>query len=253
MEDPQFTALAPLYDALMSGIPYDEWVEYVQALAQRHGHAMRRVLDVGCGTGSAALLLARAGMDVTGIDASEAMVLEARRKAGDLRGVAFHVARMEALDFDDRFDTAVSLFDSVNYVTEPAHLREAFHRIRRHLAAGGLFIFDMNTPYALEMELFTQDNLRTLDEPKYVWKSRYDWRSRMATVDMTFYVKQGNTRVTVKETHRQRAYTLEEISLWLREAGFDILDVLQAYSFRPPLPHTDRAFFVARAPLVKGS
>lgn len=71
----------------------------------------RRVLDVGAGTGRAALLLARAGAVVTALDASEQMLAVARRRASDERArVTFALGDAHALDFPDRaFDAAVSL------------------------------------------------------------------------------------------------------------------------------------------------
>jgi len=71
----------------------------------------RTVLDVGTGTGRAALLLARNGARVTGVDASDAMLAEARRRAAvDGIQVAFQKGDAHALEFPDRsFDVVISL------------------------------------------------------------------------------------------------------------------------------------------------
>jgi ubiquinone/menaquinone biosynthesis C-methylase UbiE len=71
----------------------------------------RPILDVGTGTGRAALLLARGGARVTGVDASEQMLAIARQRAAD-EGVhaTFQIGDAHDLDFPDRaFDVAVSL------------------------------------------------------------------------------------------------------------------------------------------------
>jgi ubiquinone/menaquinone biosynthesis C-methylase UbiE len=71
----------------------------------------RRILDLGTGTGRAALALARRGAQVTGIDASGEMLSVARRRAGE-SGVAIDFAEGDAhaLAFGDRtFDAAVCL------------------------------------------------------------------------------------------------------------------------------------------------
>jgi SAM-dependent methyltransferase len=73
--------------------------------------AGRRVLDVGTGTGRAAMSLAQAGAAVVGIDASQEMLDVARRRAAE-RSVDVHFQRGDAhdLDFPDAsFDAAVSL------------------------------------------------------------------------------------------------------------------------------------------------
>lgn len=274
----QFTDLAPLYDSLMAEIPYRRWVDYVFDIADRQRHEVRRVLDVGCGTGNAAFLLANRGCEVVGFDASAQMIDIARTKACGRSNPSFFVSRMEDLPVScptsadgpeatessfeasprrpdtasprrlgaASFDTAVSLFDTVNYVTDPVALRRAFSAIHRALVPGGLFMFDMNTPYALEMEMFTQNNLKSRGEPKYSWVSHYNPLERLTTVDMTFYVKRGNTRETVTETHYQRAYTLPEIAEMLRATGFSVRETYEAFTFRRPNAGADRAYFVAQ-------
>ncbi|HEY3414633.1 MAG TPA: class I SAM-dependent methyltransferase [Armatimonadota bacterium] len=249
----QFTDLAPLYDSLMAEIPYEHWVDYVLKLAALEHHTVHRVLDVGCGTGSAAYLLADRGCEVVGFDASPQMIEVARRKAGGRRNPSFFVSRMEELNSSSTpspFDTAISLFDTVNYVTDPTDLQRAFKAVFTVLEPGGLFIFDMNTPFALEMEMFTQNNLKSRGEPKYSWISKYNPLERLTTVDMSFYVKQGDTRVTVKETHFQRAYAVSEIHKMLAIAGLDVLDTFEAFTLKKPRASTDRAHIVARRPRI---
>ena len=105
---------ARTFDDRRFGGPIGELVAEGQArvLETFIGHAQgRSILDVGTGTGRAALLLARAGATVTGVDASEEMLAVARRRASaDQLSVAFLAGDAHHLDFPDRsFDTAVSL------------------------------------------------------------------------------------------------------------------------------------------------
>jgi ubiquinone/menaquinone biosynthesis C-methylase UbiE len=71
----------------------------------------RQVLDVGTGTGRAARLLAARGAQVTGVDASEEMLMMARRAAADEQlDIRFELGDAHSLDFEDRtFDTVISL------------------------------------------------------------------------------------------------------------------------------------------------
>lgn len=107
-------ANAEAFDARRFGGPIGDLVARGQAdvLADMLGAIQgRRILDVGTGTGRAALLMAAAGADVTGVDASAEMLAIARQRA-DESGLAigFHVGDAHALEFSDRsFDIAVSL------------------------------------------------------------------------------------------------------------------------------------------------
>ena len=107
-------ATARNFDDRRFGGPIGDLVASAQArvLANFIGRIQQReILDVGTGTGRAALLLARGGARVTGVDASEAMLDVARaRAAADGVGVRFQLGDAHALDFPDRsFDVVVCL------------------------------------------------------------------------------------------------------------------------------------------------
>ena len=130
----QFTALAPHYDELMAVVAYDEWADYVRVLWSFAGHAPHRVLDCACGTGNVTFELARAGLEVVGVDLSPEMIAVAQRKvpASGLP-VRFEVADLGDFDLGETFDSASCLYDSLNYITDPQHLRRAMECVGRHL------------------------------------------------------------------------------------------------------------------------
>jgi 2-polyprenyl-3-methyl-5-hydroxy-6-metoxy-1,4-benzoquinol methylase len=107
-------ATARTFDDRRFGGPIGELVAGTQAdvLANFIGRIKdRRILDVGTGTGRAALMFARGGADVTAVDASEPMLAVARRRAEEQSvNVRFLVGDAHDLKFHDRsFDVAVSL------------------------------------------------------------------------------------------------------------------------------------------------
>jgi 2-polyprenyl-3-methyl-5-hydroxy-6-metoxy-1,4-benzoquinol methylase len=106
-------ATAQTFDDRRFGGPIGELVAATQArvLSEFLAPEGRTILDVGTGTGRAALLLARGGADVIGVDASEEMLAVARsRAAADGLRVRFEPGDAHALAFADRsVDAAVSL------------------------------------------------------------------------------------------------------------------------------------------------
>lgn len=110
-----------------------------------------RALDIGCGTGSLAIALARRGALVTGIDISPQMLDMARRKveeAGLEGGVT--LAQMSAIDLDEKFDDGVfDLITSTLVFSELSDDEQRFVlRQCRHLLAreGRLVIGDETVP-----------------------------------------------------------------------------------------------------------
>jgi 2-polyprenyl-3-methyl-5-hydroxy-6-metoxy-1,4-benzoquinol methylase len=106
--------MARTFDEKRFGGPIGELIAVTQAhvLANMIGRIQERdILDVGTGTGRAALLLARGGARVTAIDASEEMLAVARQRAAEQRvRVRFKLGDVHALAFPDReFDVVVCL------------------------------------------------------------------------------------------------------------------------------------------------
>lgn len=249
----QYGDVAAIYDALMTVVPHAAWLSRIEEILRERGKIARRsALDVACGTGLVSELLVQRGYGpVVGVDLSHAMVAVARTKAC-AHGLAPPTLRYEcqnAADLDlpgERFDLAVSLFDSLNYITDPEMLRRAFGRVHAHLAPGGLFAFDLNALYALAHGFFTQTGTDGLVH--HVWKAYWDQATRLCRVEMNFWVKEegaeGGGRFFT-ETHVQRAYTIPEITAWLGAAGFADIAVFGNYTRRAPGPKSDRLLFVA--------
>lgn len=246
---PPFTAIAELYDHLMRSIPYRWWLVYVEQLLAKFGKRPRVALDLACGTGSLAILMAEKGYDVAGVDYSLGMLKVARRKA-DKQGVHIPLVVQDAVElaFKPTFDLVVSLFDSLNYIIGPERLGRAFERIFDVCLPGAAFVFDVNTIRALELELFTQNNLSTTDWLKYDWTSHYDTTTRISTIQMEFEVSRDGEQFTFQEAHHQMGYEVDEIEQLLRAAGFRIRGVFDAYSEVNVHHLSTRAFFVAEKP-----
>lgn len=242
-----FTLLGPYYDDLMHEVPYRTWVDYVELLVHKFRGHPRQVLDLACGTGNVGLELARRGYQVTGVDRSEGMLREAVRKAEEAHlPVSFFRQDLTELDLPQQFDLAVCLYDSLNYILEPEGLQRAFHGVYRCLREGGLFVFDLNTELALAMNLFTQRDMAPETKVKYDWHSEYDRETKISRVDMTFFVEEEGGLRTFRETHYERAYSLREVQDYLRQAGFTVRAVYEAFTFKKPTPRSDRVYFVAR-------
>jgi SAM-dependent methyltransferase len=229
----------------MANVAYATWGDYLEEIFERLRISPRRILDVATGTGSVALLLAQRGYQVTGVDLSEPMLVQARRKAEGL-GLNLEFFRRDACELNlpaRSFDAAISLYDSLNYILEPERLQRAFEGVAAALVPCGPFIFDLNTIYSFEQELFTQENLAPARPVRYRWRSRYDRSARIARVDMEFWTDDGNH---FQETHYQRAHSVEEVTEMLERAGFATEALYEAYTLLPPGAKSERIFYVAR-------
>jgi SAM-dependent methyltransferase len=139
-----YDALAPFYDLIAPGEDAD--VALYEAFARRLGGP---VLELGVGTGRVAVALARAGLRVTGVDASEAMLARARDRAA-AAGVTLTLVRAGLCDyrFDERFGLVFCAADTFLHLCEPAEQVAALRCAGAHLAPGGRVVLDLPSPTA---------------------------------------------------------------------------------------------------------
>ena len=176
-----------------------------------------RVLDVCCGTGCLASLLAARGFRVTGFDVSLAMLAHARINAPAADFFAADAARFH---LGRGFDAAVSTFDSLNHLLAPAALEAAFRNTAAALRPGGLLAFDMlldeayQTRWGESFALVRDDHLLTITG------AAFDTHSRIASITATMFRLLAGVWRRSDVVIEERCYSLDEISGALEAAGF---------------------------------
>ena len=237
-----YDALADSYDAMMTDASYQKRVNWLERLFRKSRIPVRTVLDLACGTGTIACLLAERGYRVIATDGSEEMLTQAMVKAAALEEKApvFLHQAMPKLRLLEPVDTVISTIDSLNYLTREKDIRETFRRVCRWLKPGGAFIFDVNTPYKLRR----MDGQMYMDETEdsfCVWRTFFSERTQVCTyqVDLFREREDGAWERTFEE-HREKAWSMDQLRAFLREAGFDTITVTGDLSAKPPKEEEDR-------------
>ena len=143
-----YTGFAEVYDLFQDNVPYEEWCEYLAGLLEEYGVTAGLVLDLGCGTGSLTERLAGRGYDMIGVDNSGEMLeiaMEKRVRSG--RNILYLLQDMREFELYGTVAAVVSICDSMNYILEYGDLVQVFKLVNNYLDPGGVFIFDLNTPY----------------------------------------------------------------------------------------------------------
>jgi SAM-dependent methyltransferase len=241
--------LAGCYDALTYDVDYSAWADYIEKHFRKNPLPGNTVLDLACGTGSLTRELALRGYELIGVDQSPEMLSRAadKNRGGSPVEPIFLCQSMENLDLYGTVDACVCCLDSVNYVTDPKKLRRAFQRVRLFLTPGGLFLFDINSSAKLE-GLDGQVFLDETEETYCVWRSEFSKRSRICSYYMDIFRldRTSGQWNRGEELHRERAYSLEELTAMLAEAGFCDISLFGDKKMRPPRPGEQRVFFSAR-------
>jgi SAM-dependent methyltransferase len=253
-----YEALAAEYDTFTAGYEHDRWLEAILELARRQGFDDGRVLDVGCGTGKSAEPLVRRGYDVTACDVSPSMAALATQRLGPTADVV--VADMRALpDSLGSFALVTCLDDAINYLTDVEDLAAAFASVRRVLAPGGVYVFDVNTLYAYA-ESFDRDFVVETGEALFCWHAEQAPEvpgtpdaPHAAQLDV-FVAGPDSTWTRRTGHHQQRHFSDEVIRSTLERAGLHCRQLVgQSPGIRMSSPadeqrHTKRLYVVTAAP-----
>lgn len=241
-----YESLAASYDRLTNDIPYEAVLAFYHQILDRYGLSPASAVDLACGTGSMALLLAREGLSVLGVDQSEEMLTLAADKAAEAENPPYFIRqRMEKLRLPQPVDLVVCCLDGVNYVTEPAALRETFVRVFKALNPGGLFIFDINSEFklrGLDGQIFLDED----EELFCLWRAEFDEETRICAYGMDIFQKQGRLWQRSREEHLEYAYRAEELCQWLQEAGFTGIECYGDRRLEAPVPEEQRIFLAAK-------
>lgn len=224
-------------------------VSYLLELLALRRAKPRRVVDLACGTGAAAVALAKRGFEVTGVDGSGAMIARAKGRAERWKvQVDFRQQPLTGLDLPGGYDLATCFYDSLNHLIDPLALRQAFFSARRALAPGALFLFDMNTRHAYSQVWGHADDSHLDVNYARFWRARYDAESELATLSATYFVRELEDQFKrIDITHQARGYDPAEVRAALEEAGFRLLEVYECGSFHPVGPQTYRVAYMALA------
>ena len=220
-----FGSYADHYDLFYKNKSYAAECRFLDALFSRYARRpVKKVLDLGCGSGGHALALTRRNYQVTGIDASGRMLGIARAKAARAK-LSLRLTRAKLQDFQlpGKFDAAICMFSVIDYLIKDRDIERMLMNVRRHLRPGGVFICDFWHAPAVasfmprKKKVFTQGDLCV----ERVSRTRCALDKRLCEVRYTCIVKKAGRHLrTFHETHRMRYFDIEEMNAFLRSCGF---------------------------------
>lgn len=225
-------------------IKQQSWVEEAAAQVDfilRHTDLPEnaRILDLACGYGRHALLLAQKGFHVTGVDITPAYVEDARRVAKELglSNAQFIQSDIRALSFCEEFDLVLNLADgAVGYLENDAENEKIFDVIARALKPGGRHVMDIiNADYADRH--FPMKNWEAGENALAL--SEFDWdRERRIMLFGGMDIPYGTPlpRVSITEGDPTRLYTQAEIRALWAARGMRLDTACAGFSEAPASP-----------------
>jgi SAM-dependent methyltransferase len=215
-------------------------------MVRRRNPGARTWLDLCCGVGRLLHLAAKAGYSVTGVDASPDQLWHARRNTPRARLVRADISR---LALGRKYDVITCMFDSINYLPEREAWMAALRRAARHLAPGGVFIFDVNTAYS-HSRYWRRTNFVRDPRCFVALDNSYDSREGEARARVTGFRLAGGRWRRFDELHIQRSWPDAVLDRMVRDAGMSF----RKYGnppFTPPRRSSGRKFYVCSLPRAR--
>ncbi len=222
---------AGVYDSLYQSKNYKKECDFLEGIFKKQSKSVKTVLDLGCGTGGHAIILAKRGFKVTGIDQSEDMLNTARsnaKKAG--LKIDYRRSSIQDLKLDKKFDVVIAMFAVMGYQTDNEDLALACKNAKAHLKRGGSFIFDAWNGTAVLTDPPSQvvKDLKTADK-RIIRYTRPEVDMIAHTVDVNFKVlvlKNDKIISETKEIHKMRFLFPQETKYFLQAAGFTAIQFM---------------------------
>ncbi|MCR5655278.1 MAG: methyltransferase domain-containing protein [Lachnospiraceae bacterium] len=225
-----YSFFSQIYDDFMEEVPYETWAAYLSGALSDYGIKDGLVCELGCGTGVFTRLLAARGYDMIGVDASEAMLEEARYEQAEVNdGILYLQQDMRSFELYGTVRAVVSVFDSINYITEPEDLVQVFKLVNNYLDPGGIFVFDFNTVERYRLTAKDGVIAENREDYTFIWDGAFDEATQLNEIELTLFFKtQDGTYEKVSEFHSQRGYTLPEMKKLIDASGLTYVKAVDA-------------------------
>ena len=231
MSEPFGSEYAVAYDCLYKDKDYLAECRLIDRLLQKYANGnVRKVLDLGCGTGNHALPLAEQDYHVVGVDRAASMLEIARLKTACRRidgRATFYEGDLRNIDLDQSFDAALMMFAVLGYQLSNADVLAALRTARKHLRAQGVLIFDTWYGPAVLRE-GPSERIKCIPTESgqilRVASGELDSSRHLCKVSYRLWKIKGERLAgQTEETHKVRYFFPLELNLFLECAGFTLI------------------------------
>ena len=220
----QYKTLARFYEDVICDEQYNLWLNFlVETLKEQNPEPYG--IDFACGTGLFTRKVKRAGFNVVGVDLSAEMLAVAEEKTRDEKlNIKYFLGDYKTFKLKEKQGFITAVNDGLNYVDKKG-LKKALSNVYSNLVKGGVFIFDISTPYKLKevlsKNMFGDDS----DELSYIWLSEYDEKNDKVDMTLSFFKRNGSAYERFAEVQSQYVHSKEFVESELLSAGFKIVSV----------------------------
>lgn len=222
------------YDIFYQNKDYSHEVKIINQIIKSYNRKFLTILDLACGTGKHAELLARLGFSVQGLDISGEMIDLAKKRIKKT-GIPmdFHIGDIKNFSIDKPVDVVTLLFNSINYLLKKDEITNCLKNVYRSLKPSGIFICEFwhgaptLTGYSpLVVKEYKNKDVKGLR----ISKTKIDLLKNQLEITFDGLITKNKKVIgDFHEEHTIRYFFVPEVLEWLKEAGFKKVDLKVAY------------------------
>lgn len=248
-----FQDYAYYYNSFYKDKDYRSEAKTVDKLLKKYNPKIKSIINLGCGTGSHDLELARLGYQCHGIDMSRLMINIAEKNSiSDKVNTEFEVADIRNYTSKKKYDAVISLFHVISYQNSNQDVLDTFRSARELLSTNGYFLFDVwygpgvlsDKPCVRVKEVADAQN-RLIRIAKPVMHDKEN------VVDVNYEVliinKETNIVRTINETHTMRYFFRPELEILLGNAHFELIENIDCQTLAETNYGSWTSYFIAKA------
>lgn len=235
--------MAPWYDELyVKNINTKKEIEFLDKIFKKH--KVKKVLDVGCGTGRHSIPLKKLGYEVTGIDSSKSMLDHAKKKSEEQKiEIPFHIMDMRKIKLKQKFDAAIIMFTSFTYMYRNKDIINSLSSIRKVLKRGGILLIDVSNLWSkISTGKFKKETKKIIKKGnkklEIIYKNEIDPNNPIVYLSGTFRRYEGKRKLPVKrdkKPRKLRIFSPDTFDMFFRLTGFKTLGFYGDYDIKTKL------------------
>lgn len=233
-----YNHLATVYEAMYKNfIDYKEEFDLYKNLVEAR-IAMKTMLEIGCGTGNLANQFAIAGFEYTGLDVSEKMLEIAKQKAPNCN---FIQGDMRQFSLEQAVDSCIITARTISYLITNEDVNNTFQTIYKNLVPNGVLCFDFIDANQFVAQLAVDNKpVHKAKHENTTYVRKGNWQQRFEHGIDFYWTADYYKEVDSKLQHlgddksRVRAFTKNEIEIWLTVNGFECLQFVERATYAFP-------------------
>lgn len=250
-----YEGLANYYDLLINDeegqLRYAEYVHTQLGKMLQQKPEEIKILELACGSGMLAHLLAKHGYVIDASDVSSSMITVAKKRneafkqevEGNVNIPHFFELDMREFSLTKPYDVILCFCDSINYLLEDSDITSMFASVYANLKENGIFLFDCHSVDRLDEFRAGYEEANLLDDLEYQWN--IDTVNEQLHQRLEIWDDSYVPTLYVEEHHVQRVYQSEFMISALQQAGFTDITITTDFDL-PGVVEGEKQFYRCR-------